>query len=135
MPAGSNLPAFLIGFFGFNLFYSISLFAIFALIISAILPDHEKTKIKIQIKKGIKKEIEEFGTYHGIKIGYKGKFDEEKNFADFVKDIKKNINKKCKILNFGRKKIKSVGVVSGGAASLIDEAIEEVDCFVTGEPS
>lgn len=101
------------------------------------LDKHEEVGNNIQFLKifGIKKEIEEFGTYHGIKIGYKGKFDEEKNFADFVKDIKKNINKKCKILNFGRKKIKSVGVVSGGAASLIDEAIEEVDCFVTGEPS
>ncbi len=83
----------------------------------------------------INEAIEEFGTYHGIKIGYKGMFEKEKNLNDFVSEIEKHLNTKCKILKFGKNKIKRVGVVSGGAASLIDEAIENVDCFVTGEPS
>ncbi|CEG12988.1 conserved hypothetical protein [groundwater metagenome] len=84
---------------------------------------------------GINEAIEEFGTYHGIKIGYIGRFEKEKNLSDFVSEIERQLNTKCKILKFGKNKIKSVGVVSGGAASLIDEAIENVDCFVTGEPS
>ncbi|OQX21704.1 MAG: Nif3-like dinuclear metal center hexameric protein [Candidatus Altiarchaeales archaeon A3] len=84
---------------------------------------------------GINKEIKEFGTYHGIKIGYAGRFEKEKNLSDFVSEVEKNLNTGCEILKFGMTKIRSVGVVSGGAASLIDEAIESVDCFVTGEPS
>ena len=101
------------------------------------LDKHEEVGNNIQFLKifGINKNIEDFGKYHGIKIGYAGRFEKEKNLSDFVSEIEKQLNTKCKILKFGKEKIKSVGVVSGGAASLIDEAIEEVDCFVTGEPS
>ncbi|MFN3528093.1 MAG: Nif3-like dinuclear metal center hexameric protein [Candidatus Altarchaeaceae archaeon] len=98
---------------------------------------HEEVGNNIQFLKvfEIRKDIEKFGTYHGVKIGYKGKFDEEKKLSGFVKEIEEKLNTKCKILNFGKKKIKSIGVVSGGAASIINEAIDEVDCFVTGEIS
>lgn len=101
------------------------------------LDKHNEVGNNIQFLKifEITNDIEEFGAYHGVKIGYKGKFKNERKFDDFVKDIESKINTKCKILKFGKKKIKKVGVVSGGASSLIDEAIEEVDCFVTGEPS
>jgi len=101
------------------------------------LDKHEEVGNNIQFLKifGINKGIEEFGTYHGIKIGYAGRFEKEKKLSDFVSEIEKELNTKCKILKFGKEKIKSIGVVSGGAASLIDEAIENVDCFVTGEPS
>ncbi|MDI6730284.1 MAG: Nif3-like dinuclear metal center hexameric protein [Candidatus Altarchaeum sp.] len=101
------------------------------------LDKHEEVGNNIQFLKifGITEAIEEFGTYHGIKIGYTGRFEKEKNLSDFVSEIEKQLNTKCKILKFGKKKIKSVGVVSGGASSLIDDATDVVDCFVTGEPS
>ncbi|NCN65402.1 MAG: Nif3-like dinuclear metal center hexameric protein [Candidatus Altiarchaeum hamiconexum] len=101
------------------------------------LDKHREVGNNIQFLKifGINEAIEEFGTYHEIIIGYKGKFEKERNLSGFVSEIEKQLNTKCKILKFGKDKIKSVGVVSGGAASLIDEALYNIDCFVTGEPS
>jgi len=101
------------------------------------LDKHEEVGNNIQFLKifKISKNIEQFGDYHGIKIGYLGEFDDYKNFNEFVREINEKLNTRCKILNFGNKKIKTIGVVSGGASSIIDEAIEKVDCFVTGEPS
>jgi len=38
-------------------------------------------------------------------------------------------------LPFGKEKVKKVGVVSGAAARIVNEAVEKVDVFVTGEAS
>lgn len=101
------------------------------------LDKHEEVGNNIQFLKIFKiiKNITPFGNYHGINIGYKGEFEEEHNLNEFVKEINEKLNTKCKILKFGNKKIKSVGVVSGAASEIVNEAIEEVDCFVTGESS
>jgi MFS family permease len=60
---GSFVGATIIGKLSFNIFYAISLFAIFALIFSLWLPDEEKESIKkiekIELTKGIKKEIKD----------------------------------------------------------------------------
>ena len=64
-----------------------------------------------------------------------GEFEEGKNINDFANEIEEKLNTSCKILPFGKKKVKKVGVVSGGAAKIVNEAVEKVDVFVTGEPS
>ena len=38
------------------------------------------------------------------------------------------------ILNFGKSKIKTVGIISGGASEYVADAVEEgLDCYITGE--
>ena len=81
------------------------------------------------------KNIEEFGDYHGIFIGFMGDFEHEKNINEFKLEIEEKLSAKCIVLPFGKKKVKKVGVVSGGASSIVNEAVEKVDVFVTGESS
>jgi len=78
---------------------------------------------------------EEFGNYHELNIGYMGEFKKEKSVDLFVNEINTKLETKCIALKFGKEKIKKVGVVSGGAPEIIEEAIGKVDCFVTGEAS
>jgi putative NIF3 family GTP cyclohydrolase 1 type 2 len=38
------------------------------------------------------------------------------------------------VLRFGKKRIKSIGIISGGGGSILREAVQErLDCFVVGE--
>lgn len=57
---GGLLSAFLITVFGFNLFYSISVFSFIALIASTLLLNHKKTKLKIRFFSDLKKEFCDF---------------------------------------------------------------------------
>lgn len=100
------------------------------------LDKHDEIGNNIQFLKLLKIEKkEEFGDYHGINIGFMGEFKSDKNIDSFVEDIDRKLMTKCKILKFGKDKIKKVGVVSGCAPGIVEEAVEKVDCFVTGEAS
>ena len=68
--------------------------------------------------------------------GYWGKLKEEIYLKDFVKDIDKKLDTRCRVFDFGKKKIKSVAFVSGGAQyDLLPAILKDIDCFVTGESS
>ncbi len=82
------------------------------------------------------KDIEPFGNYHGLDIGYKGKLDK----GISVKEICNKLNFKeelgLKVLPFGKEILKNICIVSGGASSLIDQAIiQNLDAYITGEAS
>jgi dinuclear metal center YbgI/SA1388 family protein len=77
-----------------------------------------------------------FGSYHGALIGVRGDLPEGAaltpeelarrlfpgNFAD------------CKIFPFGKTRIRSAAIVSGGAGDLVDQAaVAGVDAYITGE--
>lgn len=80
--------------------------------------------------------IEPFGVYHGRKIGYKGTFAKPVSIDEAVKKISFMGRPALGVYPFGKKEISSAAVVSGGAASIAREAIEEnVDLFITGESS
>ncbi|MEK6845711.1 MAG: Nif3-like dinuclear metal center hexameric protein [Nanoarchaeota archaeon] len=77
---------------------------------------------------------EPFGKYHEKVIGIKG----ELKAAVSIKEIKKNleINKiQALTLPFGKDKIKTIAIISGGAAAEVEEAIhKKADLYITGEP-
>lgn len=82
------------------------------------------------------KNIKPFGDYKGKKIGFKAVFKKPIELKEIIETIKKNISKNPLILNFGEKKINSLAVVSGGASSFFEQAInEKIDLYITGEPS
>ena len=77
----------------------------------------------------------EFGEYHGTRIGYWGSTARKMGLEEFVLHVDKALQTRSTFLNFGRK-VRNIGVVSGGGWSAISEAEEYgVDTFLTGEPS
>jgi dinuclear metal center YbgI/SA1388 family protein len=80
--------------------------------------------------------IEEFGTYHGIKIGFKGRFEKPVSTASAANRIGFMDRKPLGVYPFGKELNSTCAVVSGGAADLAGEAVREgIDLYVTGEAS
>lgn len=81
------------------------------------------------------KKMGEFGEYHGKRIGYWGKTGTPMSMDEFVKHVDKTLKTRSSYVDFG-KKVRNVGVVSGGGWSAIHDAAElGIDTFLTGEPS
>lgn len=81
------------------------------------------------------KKTGEFGEYHGKRIGYRGRTAKEFTLKSFTSLIDRTLHTKSSSVNFG-KKVRNVGVVSGGGWSAIMDAEKfNVDTFLTGEPS
>ena len=80
-------------------------------------------------------DILPFGDYKGTKIGFKGMLAEPLKMKEF-KDVLGGLFGDYQLLQFGKEEIRNIGVVSGGAASLIPDAIKEgLDLYITGEAS
>ncbi len=66
-------------------------------------------------------------------VGWIGSSKEIK-LDDLVKKLEKQINTKCIVLDYGKKIVKRIGIVSGGAPWGVFEAIaKKVDVFITGD--
>lgn len=76
-----------------------------------------------------------FGDYKGLAVGVVGEARSPLPFADFVDKLQQQLGENARVDAFGPEKIARVGIVTGGGASLIPQAVEaELDCFITGEP-
>lgn len=77
-------------------------------------------------------KVRPFGEYHGLPIGFEGRVA-DKPLAMLVKKWETYCQTKAQVLSFGPQKIKSLAVVSGGAHSLLPQAVARgLDLFVTG---
>ncbi|MFP4402787.1 MAG: Nif3-like dinuclear metal center hexameric protein [Nanoarchaeota archaeon] len=83
------------------------------------------------------KIIDEFANYKNQSISWIGKLKNSKTITEISKILDKKLDKKCKILNFGKEKIKTIAVCSGGGSinQLIEAINYNVDLFLTGEES
>lgn len=78
----------------------------------------------------------EFGELKKVTWGFKGKFPSKLSFDKLIGLIEKRLKIKPKIFAYGPEKISRIGVVSGGGAYLIKEAIDaNLDVYITGEPA
>jgi len=67
-------------------------------------------------------------------VGFVGELDKEMDFDKFVRLVEKKLDVKSFVLPYGKKKIKTVAVISGGASPYYRQAIEMgADVFVTGD--
>ena len=67
-------------------------------------------------------------------IGFVGELDREIDFDKFVDLVEKKLDVKSFVFPYGKKKIKTVAVISGGASPYYKQAIEMgADVFVTGD--
>ena len=75
--------------------------------------------------------IQPFGTYHGVELGFGGQVDQPLN--KLVETLENFCQTKAQVLAFGPEQIHRVAVVSGGAHSLLPQAIDQhFDLYVTG---
>jgi dinuclear metal center YbgI/SA1388 family protein len=78
-------------------------------------------------------DIKPFGAYRGTKIGYKGTLPVPARLDEVVFRLSGR-GEQMRTLPFGPELISSVGIVSGGAAGEVTQAIDEgLDLFITGE--
>ncbi|MFQ5443222.1 MAG: Nif3-like dinuclear metal center hexameric protein [Nitrospinales bacterium] len=75
--------------------------------------------------------LEPFGEYNGIKIGFKGNI-ERRSAKSLGKELEEKLGPPVRVIGEGD--VETVGLVSGGAADIIRQAIDEnLDCYITGE--
>ena len=81
-------------------------------------------------------DIEKFGKYHGFALGYKGVFRKATALSTIAGMLNNKLKTRCRILGFGKKSVKTIGIVSGGGRDCIPEAFKDkIGCFITGEIS
>jgi dinuclear metal center YbgI/SA1388 family protein len=81
-------------------------------------------------------DIQPFGLYHGTYIGYRGRFESPVEISDIARTLELGPGTGLHILPFGKKHISTVGIVSGGAAFEVQQAISlGLDAYITGESS
>ncbi len=91
----------------------------------------------IILKKVIKKlsYYSPFGMYHNNYIGWQTNLKKPMFIEEISKNLDISLNDNTfKYLAFGNKEIRKIGVVSGGAASCFNDAINnKIDLFITGD--
>jgi dinuclear metal center YbgI/SA1388 family protein len=80
--------------------------------------------------------IEGFGSWRSMDIGFKGSFPKSKTLDEVSALLFKGSGKALQTMPFGKTNISSVGVISGGAGGDVWQAVEQnLDLYITGEIS
>ena len=81
--------------------------------------------------------VEPFGDYKGLPAGFAGHLSQPCSLAQFAAQVEKSLGEPVlRVWPFGVDTIQKVGIVSGGAGSLVSHAADAgVDVYLTGEVS
>lgn len=80
------------------------------------------------------KNCESFGTWRGMVLGVKGELPQELTIDELAERVLRKGVTPRSVLPLGKEKIKTVGIISGGASDDVADAIEQgLDCYITGE--
>jgi len=75
-----------------------------------------------------------FGTWHGMFIGLKGELPAPLSLEELSKNLMRDGKSPNSMLCFGKKEIRTVGIVSGGGSHDVSQAVSEnLDAYITGE--
>lgn len=78
--------------------------------------------------------VEAFGCWRGMSIGAKGILPAALSTKELAEVLTSVLDTNCRAFSFGKEKIKSVGIISGGASEDVTEAVSEgLDAYITGE--
>ena len=82
-------------------------------------------------------EIVPFGEYQGLSVGYAGLLPQPLSLDDLVVRVETLLGKPVvAVWPFGSDTVRRVGIITGGGASLIDQAAAAgIDAYLTGEMS
>jgi len=76
-----------------------------------------------------------FGLYHGVSIGFSGSLRRPMEYKAFKELVHSVMGNRVGTMDFGKRTVRTVAIVSGGAAEEIEEAGEKgIDVYVSGEP-
>jgi len=97
---------------------------------------HPKLGNNAQICKALGlRRLEPFGDYHGTTIGFCGELPKPMSYDKFKALSQRVFGNTTGTMDFGKNKVRTVAVVSGGAADQIAEAGQKgIDVYVSGEP-
>ncbi len=97
---------------------------------------HEFLGNNVQIAKQLELiDLEPFGDYKGMTIGFSGRTEPVAASA-FFNRVKILINEKALIFPFGPSKIERIGIISGAAQKDVQQAVlKGFDVYITGEVS
>ncbi len=80
-------------------------------------------------------DLEPFGEFKGVKIGFKGRFPVPESLAQIADKLGQLTGMQCLVHQGGQDPVERVGIVSGGAAwTVVEAAREGLELFITGEP-
>ena len=80
------------------------------------------------------KNCETFGSWRGMILGVKGELESELTVEQIAAKVLRSGKEPRSLLKFGKEKIKTVGIISGGASEDVADAVEQnLDCYITGE--
>jgi dinuclear metal center YbgI/SA1388 family protein len=75
-----------------------------------------------------------FGRYHGVKIGYAGVFKKATTLDALASVLNETLDTSCRVFRFGNKRIRSIGIISGGGGGMLKDArADRLGCFLVGE--
>lgn len=81
-------------------------------------------------------KAESFGTWKGMELGVKVELENPATLSGIAEKILRPGKTPAAVLPFGKETIKTAGIISGGAAEDVDQAVaENLDLFITGEMS
>ena len=81
-------------------------------------------------------DLETFGEWRGMTIGVRGNLPAALTIEEVTEKVLAPGEKPLAILPFGKKEIRTVGIISGGATEDVEQAIElGLDAYITGETS
>lgn len=82
------------------------------------------------------RKLKPFGKYNGSCIGFEGCLPKPMSYTAFKKKVSSVMGgASLQTMDFGKKKIQSVAIVSGGAAGEAGEAGQKgIDVYISGEP-
>ena len=79
-------------------------------------------------------DTQPIGTYRGNTIGVGGSLESPLKLRDLVRRIESRFGPPLRTCDFGKKKVRRVALISGGAVDMVDQVAEAgYDTFVTGE--
>lgn len=82
------------------------------------------------------RNLKPFGVYNGSEIGFAGRLPNPMTYSAFKKKVGTAMGSELQTMDFGKSRVQTVAVVSGGAAAEIVEAGQKgIDVYLSGEPA
>ena len=100
------------------------------------LDKHREVGNNAQLLKLLGAQIkDEFGEYHGVNIGWIGELKPLVSLTEIEQRLNTELKTQCTILRFGKEKIETIAVCSGGGGHgrFLEALQKKVDLYVTGD--
>jgi dinuclear metal center YbgI/SA1388 family protein len=98
---------------------------------------HPRLGNNAQIAKALGlRRLKPFGLYHGVSIGFCGSLPAAMPYAAFKSRVQRIMGNTVGTMDFGKRMVRTVAIVSGGGAEQIAEAGQKgMDVYLSGEPA